>query len=98
MLGDWDVESLRCRWRPGSVIDTPRRGMVDRRTATLMYAGRLLAGRRPDEARAQPQLRGPGPGHHLGIQALLALAQLDPGRRAVLVVPGRLDHLGAQVG
>ncbi len=25
---------------PGSVIGTPRRGMVDRRTATLMYAGR----------------------------------------------------------
>jgi hypothetical protein len=24
----------------GSVIGTPRRGMVDRRTATLMYAGR----------------------------------------------------------
>jgi hypothetical protein len=31
----------RSRWGwPGSVIGTPRRGMVDRRTATLMYAGR----------------------------------------------------------
>jgi hypothetical protein len=29
----------RLGW-PGSVIGTPRRGMVDRRTATLLYAGR----------------------------------------------------------
>ena len=57
----------------------------------------VLAGGQPTEAPAQPQLGGPGPGHHLGIQALLAAAQVDPDRGPVLVGSGRLDQLGAQV-
>jgi hypothetical protein len=51
---------------------------------------------RPRAAR-QALLGRPRPGHHLGIKALLAAAELraDPG--VVLVGPGRLDQLPAQV-
>jgi hypothetical protein len=38
----------------------------------------VLAGGQPPEAPAPPQLGRPGPGHHLGVQALLALAKLEP--------------------
>src|SRR6266516_981979 len=45
--------------RPGSQIGTPRRGMVDRRTATLMYADR---NRRPAMRRKVPLTkRAPAP-------------------------------------
>ena len=172
-------ESLRRWWRPGSLVGTPRRGMVGRRTATLMYAGRnrrsatrrkvpltkrapaepshstggdrsccdgapvrraagghrgadpggdrwpvtisgrhlgpqeagefpgdrggdhvlgVLASGQPPEAPAQPQLRGPGPGRHLGVQALLALAQVGPDRGPVLVGPGRPRPAGRAGG
>jgi hypothetical protein len=57
----------------------------------------VLAGGQATKAPAQPQLGRPGPGDHLGIQALLAAAQVDPDRGPVLVGPGRLDQLGAQV-
>jgi hypothetical protein len=163
----------------GSVVGTPRRGMVDRRTATLMYAGRdrrsatrrkvpltkrapawpahsahgdrscsggapargaagghrgadpsgdqwsvtmsgghlrpqesgqlpgdggddhvggVLAGGQPPEAAAQPQLGGPGAGGYLGVQALLALAKLEPDGGAVLVGPGRPRPAGRAGG
>jgi hypothetical protein len=169
----WFIGGWRSRpgwgWA-GLVVGTPRRGMVDRRTATLMYAGRnrrsaprrkvpltkrapawpaqsthgdrscrdgapargaagghrgadpggdrwlvtmsgrhlgpqepgelagdggddhilgVLAGGQPTKAAAQPQLGRPGPGDHLGIQALLAPTQADPDRGPVLVGPGR---------
>src|SRR5207247_9742895 len=48
-------------------------------------------------AAAQAQLRGPGPGDPVRWQAFLAAAQLQGGSGAVLVGPGRLDQLGAQV-
>src|SRR5512133_2274242 len=49
-----DAESLRRWWWPGSTIGKPRRGMVDRRTATLMYAGR---NRRSATPRKVPQAK-----------------------------------------
>jgi hypothetical protein len=49
----------------------------------------VLAGGQTTKAAAQPQLGRPGPGHHLGIQALLAAAQVGPDRGPVLVGPGR---------
>jgi hypothetical protein len=57
----------------------------------------VLAGGQAPEAPAQPQLGRPGSGHHLRIQALLPSTQVDPDRGPVLVGPGRLDQLGAQV-
>ena len=45
----------------------------------------VLAGGQATKAAAQPQLGRPGPGHHLGIQALLAVAQVGPDRGPVLV-------------
>ncbi len=57
----------------------------------------VLAGGQATVAAAQPLLRVPRAGDPLGWQAVLASAQLQGGRGAVLVGPGRLDHLGAQV-
>src|SRR5215217_7983162 len=57
----------------------------------------VLAGGQATEPAAQPQLRGPRPGDDLGWQAVLAAAQLPGGRGPILVGPGRLDQLGAQV-
>ncbi len=167
-------------WRPGRRVGTTRRGMVDRRTTTLMYAGQdrrsairrkvpltrnaagqagahntdgvqacdggaparrtdqltssadheqmrwhragsgghlgpqeagelasdrghdqvlgRLAGGQPAEASAEPQLGRPRASDDLRVQALLAAGNLGPDARVVLVGPGRLDQLGAQVG
>jgi hypothetical protein len=40
---------------------------------------------------------GPGAGYDLGVQALLAAGDLGADGGTVLVGPGRLDRLGAQV-
>ena len=58
----------------------------------------LLAGMQAAEAATQPQLRLPRTGDDLGWQALLAAAQLQGGLGSMLVGPGRLDQLGAQLG
>src|SRR5215207_2366206 len=57
----------------------------------------VLAGSQATEPATQPQLRLPRPGDDLGWQAVLAAAQLQGGRGPILVGPGRLDQLGAQV-
>ena len=50
------------------------------------------------ELAAQAQLGGPRPGHHLGVEALLAALEDSAGGGAGLVGLGRLHQLGAQVG
>jgi hypothetical protein len=57
----------------------------------------VLADGQATEPARQPQLRLPRPGDDLGWQASLAAAQLQGGRGPVLVGPGRLDQLGAQM-
>src|SRR5215207_11636957 len=57
-----------------------------------------LAGGQPAEASAEPQLGRPRASDDLRVQALLAAGNLGPDARVVLVGPGRLDQLGAQVG
>src|SRR6266545_2258573 len=57
-----------------------------------------LAGGQAAEPAAQPQLRRPRPRDHLRVQALLAAGDLGADTWPVLVGPGRLDQLGAQVG
>jgi hypothetical protein len=76
----------------GSVLQ--RRGAGDRDDRHLPG---VLAGGQATEPATQPQLRLPRPGHDLGWQASLAAAQLQGGRGPVLVGPGRLDQLGAQM-
>src|SRR5829696_8092967 len=56
-----------------------------------------LAGGEAAEAAAQAQLGCPGAGDHLWVQALLAAGDLGADTWPVLVGPGRLDQLGAQV-
>jgi hypothetical protein len=58
----------------------------------------LLAGGQAAEAATQAQLRLPPAGDHFWWQALLAAAQLQGGLGSMLVGPGRLDQLGAQMG
>jgi hypothetical protein len=58
----------------------------------------VLAGVQAAEPAAQAQLGLPGPGDGLGWQASLAAAELQGGLGSVLVGPGGLDQLGAQVG
>jgi hypothetical protein len=58
----------------------------------------VLGSLQATEPAAQPQLGGPGPGDRLGWQALLAAAQFQGRLGSVLVGPGGLDQLGAQVG
>src|SRR5437660_8155847 len=49
------------------------------------------------EASAQTKLRGPGAGHDVAVEAVLATAQLNADPRSGPVRPGRFDQLGAQV-
>ena len=59
--------------------------------------GRGLADAQTSEASAESELGRPGPSHHLRVQAVLSSGELGADAGMVLVGPGRLDQLGAQM-